>query len=284
MPRFTTSDGCSLSYRLRGEGPLVVLTPGGRERGEAVAGLAEALARYACVLTWDRRNTGASDVFFGGEGSEVEVWAQDLADLVAHLGRGPAWIAGGSAGCRTSVIAGLRRPQAACGLILWSASGGQYASQFLGFSYHVPYIMAAQRAGMAAVIETPFWADRIAENPVNRERLLGIDPDDFVAVMKRWMSAFYYRADSALTGATDEELRTIAVPTLIFAGNDDVHPETVSEAMARLIPGATYLPSPWPSEEWMGRFSGRIDGSVFDLYPLLVPEIAAFIARHGQPQ
>lgn len=277
MPRFVTPDGYAIEYRLRGEGPLIVLTPGGREKGEAVAALAYALAEHACVVTWDRRNAGASDVFFGGD-SESDVWAQDLADLVEHLGRGPAWLAGGSAGCRTSVIAALRRPEVARGLLLWSASGGQYASQFLGFSYHVPYIMAALGGGMGAIAAQPFWADRIAENPGNRERMLTVDPDAFIAVMKRWMSAFYYRPGSSLTGATDDELATIAVPTLIFEGNDDVHPKAVSDVVARLVPGATYLPSPWSADDFMGRFAGSIPGSVFDLYPQLAPDILKFIA------
>ena len=282
MPRFTTKDGCNLEYRLRGEGPLIALTPGGREGGEAIASLAELLSAHACVLTWDRRNGGASDVFFGGDPlSEAEIWAEDLADLIVHLGRGPAWLAGGSGGCRTSVISVLRRPETAKGLIVWSASGGPYASVFLGFQYHVPYIMAAERAGMKAVVETPYWADRIAANPANRARMLATDPREFIAVMKRWMSAFYYRPDSALTGATDAQLKTIAVPSLIFESDDDVHPKAVSDAMAQLIPHATYLPLPWPNTEWMGRFTGRIQGSVFDLYPMLVPDIVAFIGKHG---
>jgi pimeloyl-ACP methyl ester carboxylesterase len=281
MPVFTTGDGCAIEYRLRGHGPLVVLTPGGREKGDAVAALAETLAAHATVVTWDRRNCGASDVFFGGAPlSEAEIWAEDLADLVAHLGRGPAWIAGGSAGCRTSVISVLRRPEAARGLIVWSASGGSYASQFLGFSYHVPYVMAAQRAGMAAVIETPYWAERVAENPSNRERILAMDPKEFVAVMKRWMHAFTFRDGSDLTGATNNELAAIAVPTLIFEGNDDVHPKDTSDMLARMIPGATYLPSPWSTDDFMGRLSGRVPGPVFDLYPQLVPDIAAFLAKH----
>jgi pimeloyl-ACP methyl ester carboxylesterase len=281
MPVFTTWDGCAIAYHLRGEGPLVVLTPGGREKGDAVAALAQRLAEQATVLTWDRRNCGASDVFFGGAPlSEAEIWAEDLADLVAHLGRGPAWLAGGSAGCRTSVISVLRRPEAAKGLIVWSASGGAYASQFLGFSYHVPYIMAAQRAGMAAVIETPYWAERIAENPSNRARMLAMDPADFIAAMKRWMLAFLFREGSDLTGATNDELAAIGIPTLIFQGNDDIHPKEVSDMMARTIPKATYLPSPWPSEDFMGLLSGRIPGAVFDLYPQLVPGITAFLAEH----
>ena len=203
MPQFTTRDGCRLEYRLRGDGPLIALTPGGREAGEAVAALADALAQRACVLTWDRRNTGAAELCFGGELSEAEFWAEDLADLIESLARGPAWLAGGSAGCRVSVISALRRPETARGLLLWSASGGAYGCQFLGFSYHVPYIMAAQAGGMAAVAQTPFFADRIAANPANEERLLALDPGEFVATLKRWNRAFYYREDSSLAGATD---------------------------------------------------------------------------------
>ena len=239
------------------------------------------LAENFTVLTWDRRNGGESDVFFGGAPlAEAEIWAEDLADLIAHLGRGPAWIAGGSGGCRTSVIAVLRRPEVARGLICWSASGGEFASQFLGFQYHVPYIMAAQRGGMEAVAQDPYWANRIAANPANGERIRATDPQTFIATMRRWMSAFYYRSDSSLTGATDAQLGTLAVPTLVFEGNDDVHPKAVSDAMAQLIPDAIYRPSPWSGEEFIGRYSGRIPESVMELYPALVPSIAAFVRGH----
>jgi pimeloyl-ACP methyl ester carboxylesterase len=278
--RFLTRDGCTLRYWLRGEGPLITLTPGGREGGEAVASLADLLAEEACVLTWDRRNAGAADVWFGGD-VEAEVWADDLSDLIAHLDMGPAWIAGGSAGCRTSVISALRHPETARGLLLWSASGGQYSCQFLGFSYHVPYIMAAESGGMEAVVKSPFFADRIAANPDNRERLMGLDPAEFVEQMKCWNRAFYYSADASLAGVPDAALSMISVPTLIVAGNDDVHPPTASNAIARLVPGATHIPSPWSNEQWLDMFTGRKGGSVFGLYPLLAPALLTFVGRHS---
>ena len=278
MANFTTRDGSTLRYELRGQGPLIALTPGGREPGAAVAGLAEALAAQTRVLTWDRRNTGASDLFFDGEGSEQEVWADDLASLIDHLGEGPAWLAGGSAGCRVSVLTALRHPEVARGLVLWSASGGPYGCQFLGFQYHVPYIMAAERGGMAAIAKTPFFAERIAANPANRERLLALDPADFIAALKRWNSFFYYRPEATLAGVADAALKTLAVPTLIFDGGDDIHPAAVSQAMAGLIPGATLLPSAWPPGTWMDRFTSHTSGTVFELYPLLAPAIFDFIA------
>ncbi|MDG2005546.1 MAG: alpha/beta hydrolase [Novosphingobium sp.] len=277
---FVTRDGCSLRYWLRGQGRLITLTPGGREAGEAVAALADLLAEEACVLTWDRRNAGGSDVWFGGD-VEAEVWADDLSDLIAHLGLGPAWIAGGSAGCRTSALSALRHPETARGLLLWSASGGPYSCQFLGFSYHVPYIMAAEAGGMEAVGQSPFFADRIAANPGNRERLLALDPTQFAEQMKRWNEAFYYSPEASLAGVPDADLSTISIPTLIVAGNDDVHPPSVSDAIARLVPGATHIPSPWSNEQWMDMFTGRKGGSVFDLYPLLAPALLEFVGRHS---
>ena len=247
---YVTPDGCRLSYWLRGDGPLIALTPGGREAGESVAALAEALSHEACVLTWDRRNTGASDLYFSGGIPESEVWADDLSGLVAHLDRGPAWLAGGSAGCRTSVLSALRHPETARGLLLWSASGGPYSCQFLGYNYHVPYIMAAEAGGMEAVAQTPFFADRIAASPSNRERLLALDPADFARQLKRWNEAFYYNPQATLAGIADVMLPRIDMPTLIVAGNDDVHPPSVSDALSRLIPTATLIASPW---SWLER-------------------------------
>jgi pimeloyl-ACP methyl ester carboxylesterase len=277
MAEFLTRDGCRLHYELRGEGPFIALTPGGREAGEAVAALAAELSSRARVLTWDRRNTGRSHVFFGGEESEQEIWAEDLADLVEALGLGPAWLAGGSAGCRVTLLTALRRPAAARGLILWSASGGPYGCQFLGFSYHVPYIMAAERGGMEAVAATPFFAERIAANPENRERLLALDPAEFIAVLKRWNEFFYHRPDAAVAGVRDLDLRRLALPALIFEGCDDIHPPEVAEALAGLLPGARLVSSPWPREDFMDRLTGRVAGTVFDLYPRLAPAILGFI-------
>jgi pimeloyl-ACP methyl ester carboxylesterase len=280
MPSFTTRDGCTLPYWLRGTGPLVTLTPGGREPGESVAALAEVLAQHATVLTWDRRNAGAADVFVGGDLPESELWAEDLADLIAHLGMGPAWLAGGSAGSRTALLCAIRRPEAARGLLLWSASGEPYAAQFLGFNYHVPYIMAAQRGGMAAVCETPFFAERIQANPANRARLMALDPGQFAANMHRWNAAYFHQPGQALTAIANERLSTIAVPTLLFEGNDDVHTAEASRQAAALIPGATLLPPPWSQEQWLDHFTGRNGRPVFELYPLVAPALLDFIARH----
>ena len=275
MPVFITSDGAHLHYELIGNGPPMVLTPGGREGRRVLAVLAAELAQHFRLLTWDRRNTGDSDLHFDETRSEQAIWAADLAELVHGLGLAPAWIAGGSAGCRVSLNAVLHDPSIARGLVLWSASGGAYGSQFLGFNYHVPYIMAAQSGGMAAVARTPFFAERIVGNERNRDYLLSFDADRFIAVMKHWNKSFYPREGEPLAGI-EGDLGVINVPTLVVEGNDDIHPASASHALEMAIPGANSVPSPWRGEEFMAYLTGKVPGTVFDLYPQLVPQILAF--------
>ena len=130
---------------------------------------------------------------------------------------------------------------------------------------------------MAAVAKAPFFAERIAADPQNGERLAALDPAVFIATMKRWNSFFYYREDCTVAGVADTDLSRLSLPTLLFEGGDDVHPAEVSAAMARLMPRASLLPSAWTARDWMDRFTGRSPGSVFDLYPKLAPAIFDFI-------
>ena len=277
MTPFLTSDGSTLHYAIIGNGPRIALTPGGRESGLVLMPLVELLARECCVLIWDRRNCGSSDLYFETARSEYEIWADDLAELLVGIDFAPALIGGGSAGCRVSVNAVMRHPAIARAMILWSVSGGPFAAHFLGHIYHEIYIEAAQEGGMEAVAETPFFAARIAENPANRERLLGMDPARFIAAMRRWNEAFHTRPPEPIAGVSSG-VAAIRVPTLVFDGNDDIHPPMSAEALAGLIPTARLAPSPWRRDEWMGRFNGTVPGSIFDLYPRLVPQMLEFIS------
>jgi 2-hydroxy-6-oxonona-2,4-dienedioate hydrolase len=269
-------DGCEIHYELLGDGPAVALTPGGRVGGDALRATAELLAERHRVLLWDRRNTGASHVWFGDEPEQM-VWADDLAALLRHLDLAPAYLAGASAGARVSYLAAIRHPDVAAGLILWSVSGGRYASQTLGYQYHVPFINEALRAGMAGITDTVFFQERIAANPGNRQRLLSTPVEQFVAAMRQWNETFYFQPDMPVIAATEDELRTIRCPALIFEGNDDIHPAEPARALHRLVEGATLAPLPWTTDEWMGRYVGRIPGQVTELYPRVVPTINRFV-------
>ena len=54
----------------------------------------------------------------------------------------------------------------------------------MGYNYYEQFIEDAERGGMKGVAESEFFAERIAENPANRERLLAMDVQEFIGVMR----------------------------------------------------------------------------------------------------
>lgn len=235
--------GVTLNYEILGKsGPWVALSPGGRRPMAGVRTLAErfAAAGYR-VLIHDRRNCGASDVSIEGEApegqaSEYEIWADDLHALLQQHDAEPAIVGGGSSGCRLSLLLALRYPKAVRALLLWRVTGGRFACERLAENYYGQYIKAAKAGGMAAVCATEHWAERIRDRLANRERLMKMDVDRFVAVMDHWRQYFLAGADLPVIGCTEAQLKSIAVPTIIIPGNDRTHGHAVGQAAHRLIP------------------------------------------------
>ncbi|MSQ10766.1 MAG: alpha/beta hydrolase [Dehalococcoidia bacterium] len=254
MPDTKLADGTAIHFDLLGTGPTVALISGGRREGAWLQPTAEKLAAAGYeVLLHDRRNCGTSDVVIerrfdaARELSEQEIWADDLNELLTQLGRRPAWVGGTSAGCRVSLLLAIRHPEAVGGLLLWRVTGGEYAAKSLGRSYYEQFTEVAERDGMAGVINTPFFAERIRQNPANRDRLLAMDPKEFIAIMLFWRT--YFRGDVPVVGVTEEELRGIRVATLIISGDDDTHPKEAADWLQARMPEAEFLPPTWSKAE-----------------------------------
>ena len=249
MP-YADINGVNIYYEEYGSGPPVILTPGGRVDREGLRPIAALLSPKCRVIIHDRRNCGKSDVVITGDLSEQHLWAEEMADLLEYLGATPAYVAGGSAGSRTSLTLAVRHPEAVKGLFIWEVSGGPNSAKLMGPGYYGQYIEAARSGGMASVAETEFFAQRIADNPSNRERLLSMNVDDFCTVMQRWYDAF--AAPNPVSDLTEEQLRSIRCPIVLFEGNtpDDVHHRSAAEAVDRLGPNTDLRPSAWTHEEW----------------------------------
>jgi pimeloyl-ACP methyl ester carboxylesterase len=232
--------GADIVYEVLGSGgPFVSLSPGGRRGLDDIRSLAQRVAAGGFrVLIHDRRNCGASDVVLEGEESEYEVWADDLHELLSQLKALPAWVGGRSSGCRMSLLFTLRHPEAAVGLMLLAVTGGKFACERLAENYYGQYLKAAEAGGMAAVCETEHWRDRIAANPSNRARIMGMDPKRFIAAFKRWAEPFATGAALPMIGATEQDLRSIKVPTLVIPGHDRTHGRASGMRSGKLIPGA----------------------------------------------
>lgn len=249
MP-YVDVNGVNLYYEEYGQGPTVILTPGGRVDCNGLRPLAALLSSHCRVMLHDRRNCGRSHVAIAGDLSEQHLWAEEMASLLVRLGAAPAYAAGGSAGSRTSLTLAVRHPEVVNGVFIWEVSGGPRSGELMAHGYYGQYIEAAERGGMATVAATEFFAQRIHDNPANRQRLLSMDVQQFCAVMRRWAAAF--AAPNPVTDLTEAELKSITCPVLAFAGNtpDEVHHVSAAEAVHRLVPQAELRPSVWSPEEW----------------------------------
>ncbi len=249
MPYFNI-DGVNLYYEEHGFGPAVILTPGGRNDSNALRPLAALLSSRCRVILHDRCNCGRSDVVIGGELSEQHLWAEHMAGLLSHLDATPAYVAGGSAGSRTSLTLAVRHPEVVRGVFVWEVSGGPRSAEFTAPNYYGQFIDAAQKGGMAAVAETEFFAQRIQDNPSNRDKLLSMPTVEFIAVMQRWQAA--YSAPNPVSDLTEEQLKSLTCPIVLFEGNspDEVHHKSAAESVHRLALNAELRPSAWTQAEW----------------------------------
>jgi 2-hydroxy-6-oxonona-2,4-dienedioate hydrolase len=279
--------GLGIEYELLGpkDAPAIVLTPGGRFAKDS-PGLPE-LARVLAaggrrVLLWDRPNCGASDISFEGK-SESDLQARTLIELIRALELGPTAVAAGSGGSRVSLIAAARDPEAVSHLIVWWISGGALSLISLAAYYCVGSAIAASRGGMAAVADSPGWAEQIQRNPKNRDILLAQDPERFIETMERWALAYMPNEASPVPGMSPESFVRLRMPVLVYrSGKSDLsHTRRTSEWVHELIPHSELREPPWPDEEWNNRsgYAMKHGSGHFAGWPALAPAILDFTSR-----
>lgn len=117
--------------------------------------------------------------------------ADDLHELLLHLGTGPALLYGSSSGARTGMIVALRHPQAVAAMVLAPPTGGAYPARLLAKAYytkHCSHVGPVSAAGMEPLLRTKFFAARLAEHReidgsrgerAARHALLSTDPKHF---------------------------------------------------------------------------------------------------------
>jgi pimeloyl-ACP methyl ester carboxylesterase len=273
-----------IEYELSGDagGQPVALTPGGRFTMDS-PGIREMAADLAAagkrVLLYDRPNCGKSDVCLAGT-SESENQAEALAGLIRQLDLGPTVIAGGSGGSRVSLLAAARHPELCSHLALWWISGDPIGLMQLASYYCGEAGTLASRGGMEAVLQATSWAENLAKNPAAKDKLLAMDPDEFIAVMQRWASAYVPSDISPVPGMKPVDFARLTMPTIVFRSHrsDLSHTETTSLWVHRLIPQSRLLDPPWRADEWNYRSASVQAGTekgLFESWPQLVPDILA---------
>ncbi len=275
--------GVTLNYDVIGDaGPWIALTPGSRRPYGELIPVSQHLAnRGYRVLLHDRRNTGKSEVGIEAQPSESELWADDLFELSGMLGAHPIFPGGSSAGARLALLFALRHPEVVKGLLLWRVTGGQHAAQKLAQQYYGMYMELAKQGGMVAVCESEHFAACIKARPSNRERLMNMNPDEFIRIMGVWRDNFLTSANLPVVGATEEQLRALPFSACIIAGNDKVHTPDTARKVASLIPNSEHhdgvvrrvppdaLLDTWDQDEWFSK-----NGQIADIFSAFLKKIA----------
>jgi pimeloyl-ACP methyl ester carboxylesterase len=269
------------------DGEVVVVTPGGRFSKDfgGVHELAYALAEGGKrVLLWDRPNCGKSDIQLYGK-SESHMRAETLGLLIKGLGVEQVIATGGSGGARDTMIFTMMWPELVRKLAVWTIVGGTYSTMSLAGVYVLNELRTVRRGGIEAVVDMPgqagSWADLIAANPRNRDRLLAIGSEGFEQVMNRWMDAFVPKPNEPIPGVSDWEFEQIKVPTLIIRGGekDYDHPPRTSMEVHSLIKGSRLVEPPWPEDAWERASEAQAAGTghLFGFWEQGAPMLLDFI-------
>lgn len=228
-----------------GEGPPVVLCHGLTATRRYVLHGSRALARAGHrVVTYDARGHGESDPAPTGEGYGYPRLVEDLERVVAdQLGEERFLLGGHSMGAHTAAAYALRHPERIAGLVLIGPTHTADDADPSSLEYWDGLAAALESGGIDGFVahiaekqETdPRWRDSVAR--FTRERMLRQEhPGALVAALRQVPRS---RPFGSL-----EELRSLGVPALVVASNDDAdpgHPYAVAAAYAEALPRAELL-------------------------------------------
>jgi hypothetical protein len=78
---------------------------------------------------------------------------------------------------------------------------------------------------------------------------MGMDPQQYIAVMRHWLQIFLQGPREPVLGMTTEALQAIRVPTWVVPGNDKTHVSRHGREAAALIPGCELFELPVVDED-----------------------------------
>ena len=188
-------------------------------------------------ITLEARGHGTSDA---GDpaGFSIATFAQDAAELIESLDVAPLVIGGISMGAAIAMRLAVLRPELVRGLVIarpaWST---RPAPPNMQPNAEVGALLArAPRGAARDAFLAGATAKRLAaEAPDNLASLTGFftrDPQSVTAALLQSISA-------GGPGVTEDQLRALAVPTVVIASRmDSVHPMALAEEIAAIIPRA----------------------------------------------
>lgn len=102
--------GASIYYEVRGSGPILLLIHGGGGDADKFHNIADHLAKWYTVVTYDRRGHSRSNLVNKTEDYHVQTHSEDAHRLLANLTNEPAYIFGSSSGAVIGLDLCIRHP------------------------------------------------------------------------------------------------------------------------------------------------------------------------------
>jgi pimeloyl-ACP methyl ester carboxylesterase len=229
MPR-VDNKGISIHYRVEGDGPPLVLQHGFSDSSETwyERGFVAALKPNYSVVLIDVRGHGQSDKPHDPPSYAPEKFASDIVAVLDDLGMKTATYWGYSMGGWIGfAMARYALDRVGC-FVLGGASAGT-ASAFPTEPGKEDTLIAVLRGGPDEV--TKFWGEWAT--PQVRERVLANDTTALIAC----------RQQRLITEGFPDVLRTIAVPTLVYAGSADPVHNAARQSTSEIV-GAQFVSLP----------------------------------------
>ncbi len=103
--------GASIYYEVRGSGPILLLIHGGGGDADKFHNIADHLAKWYTVVTYDRRGHSRSNLINKTEDYHVHTHSEDAHLLLANLTNEPAYVFGSSSGAVIGLDLCIRHPE-----------------------------------------------------------------------------------------------------------------------------------------------------------------------------
>ena len=264
--RVRLSDGVTLACRSEGAGPPFVWSHGmlvNTALEEAIGFLDwRALAAEHRVVRYDVRGHGASDGTGRAADHEWPRLAEDLLQVLNHLGLDRVAVGGDSMGCAISLHLAAVAPERVGAVVLCIPPSAWTERTAIARLYGALATVVASPAGLplAALRLLPLGA---VGEPARRPALAV----SALAHMRRSDLVAILRGASHSDLPDPAVIRSIDVPALVLAWRGDrVHPAVTAERLAELLPDTELSVAPRPSrtQPWTARvlsFLGRTSTS-----------------------
>lgn len=235
---YSQVNGIDMYYEIHGQGDTLVLIHGGGSTIQSCFGrIIPLLARDYTVVATELQNHGRSG--FRDIPQTFEQDADDVAVLLANLGIKKAHFLGFSNGGQTAMQIGIRHPAIVHKLVIASAAYNRegFPPGFFEGMKQVTLEHMPQELKTAFMEVTPDSAKLLAMFEKDRDRML------------------------AFEGWSEDQVRSIAVPTLIINSDADVVTPEHALALHRLIPNSRLAIIPGVHGEYIGEVTTLGRGS-----------------------